>query len=113
MWQGKAIRIAGLAMLVLAAAAVPALAQAITGPGGHHAFGPYGHRPHGALRLALGLFFLLRVLLVVGILLVIWRALTSRGLWQHRDSAVQIVREQFARGEITEDEYRKRLRTLA
>jgi putative membrane protein len=113
MMQGKAIRIVALAMLVLAVAAVPALAQAASGPGAHHAFGAYGHRPHGPFGPVVGLFLLLWVLLLIGILLVIWRVLTSRTLWRRPDSAIQIVRERFAKGEISEEEYRKRLSTLA
>jgi len=62
---------------------------------------------------AFGLGFLLRVLLVIGLLVLIWKAITSRTFWHRPDSAMQVLRERFARGEISEDEYRKRLTVLS
>lgn len=93
---------------------LPTLAQ---GPGwqGGPPFGPYplGPHPFGPWLWAAGLFFLLRILLVTGLSLVVWRLLMTRPLWQRPDNAVQILRERYARGEISEDEYRKRAATLA
>ena len=81
---------------------------------GLHRFGP---RRFGAWMLLGGLFSLLRLLLLVGLILLVWRVLNARLLWDrlgHRqDPAAGILRERYARGEINEDEYRKRLATLA
>jgi putative membrane protein len=85
------------------------------GPYGPRHFGarPFGPRPFGPWGIAAGgLFFLLRALLFVGLLLIIWRLLGTRSVWQRFDAATQILRERYARGEISEDEYRKRLTTL-
>jgi len=81
---------------------------------GMHRFGP---RRSGAWMLVRGVFALLLLLLLVGLLLLIWRLLSARRFWDrlgHRqDSSAEILRERYARGEIDEDEYRKRLATLA
>jgi hypothetical protein len=37
----------------------------------------------------------------------------ARSLWHPSNSAAQILRERYARGEIAEDEYRERLGALA
>lgn len=90
--------------------AVPALAQEL------RPFGPRMLGPHPAgpwFWAAAGLFFVLRLLLVIGVVAVIWRLLSARGLWSRPDSATQLLRERYARGEIGEEEYRKRLETLA
>jgi putative membrane protein len=73
--------------------------------------GMYGHGPWGWA--GMGLFLLLRLLLVTGLVVLVWRLLSPRGLWHRPDTATQLVRERYARGEINEEEYRKRLQTLA
>jgi putative membrane protein len=104
--------------IVIAAAlvtllALPGLAQGF-GPHGMEPYGPGHFGPHriGPGLWIFGTFFLLGALLVLGLLITIWRVLATRTLWQKPDSASQIVRERYARGEIGEDEYRKRLATL-
>jgi putative membrane protein len=90
--------------------ALPALAQ--EGP----PFGPrhFGAYPHGPwMWTGVGLFLLLRLLLVTGLVVLLWRLLSVRGLWQRPDPATQLLRERYARGEIGEEEFRKRLQTLA
>jgi putative membrane protein len=129
--------------LLWAGLAVSGLAQGSTGPGysaqgapaqgvpgpapggpgqfGPGQYGPRGFGPHqsgprhfGPWGMAAGgLFFLLRALVFVGVLLLIWRLLGARSVWQRPDAATQILRERYARGEISEDEYKKRLTTLA
>lgn len=111
----------GVAALGLAALALVSLLPAATaapgylGPGfpGH---GPFGPRPLGGLGpwvwVAGGLVFLFRILLLIGLAVLVWRVLAARRLWQRPDQATQILRERYARGEISEDEYRKRLATL-
>lgn len=121
-----------LAALLVVALALPALAQGVPGqtpgPGGQmpgpglygpdgsrgpygpHAFGP---RHPGPFVWAAGLFFLLRLLFLVGLILVVWRLLGARTFWQRPDPATQVLRERYARGELSEDEYRKRLATLS
>jgi hypothetical protein len=106
-------------------AALPALAQQAAPfgprPFGPHPFGPhpFGPRPFGPYPLApwmlvaAGTFLALRVLLVIGLVVVVWRLLGAGGLWRRPDSAIQVLRERYARGEISEEEYRKRLSTLA
>lgn len=77
-------------------------------------FGPgFGARRFGPGLWAAGLFMLLRLLFLVGLILLIWRVLTAGPWWRRVDAAGQILRERYARGEISEDEYRKRLTTLA
>ena len=106
---------AGLALSAVAALAAPALAQGLGGfeP---HSFGPYpfGPRPLGpGMWVVGGIFLMLRALLLIGLVVLVWRVLSARTLWQRPDNATQLLRERYARGEIGEDEYRKRLGTLA
>jgi len=72
----------------------------------------FGPRRAGPFGFAAGLFFALLLLLIVGVILVLWRLLNARTLWQRPDPALQLLRERYARGEIGEDEYTKRLHTL-
>lgn len=105
-WSRWSTPVAGVVLLalVLSALAVPALAQPV-----RH-FGP---RPGGPLLfVGFGLFFLLRLILVAGLIVLVWRA-ASHPFWQKADGALRVLRERYARGEIDEDEYRKRLATLA
>jgi putative membrane protein len=80
---------------------------------------PYGRgrRGFGARAgIAAGIFALgalLRFLLLIALLVIAWKVITLRSLWGRPDGAVQVVRERFARGEITEEEYRKRLAALS
>jgi uncharacterized membrane protein len=55
---------------------------------------------------------LLRLLFLVGLILLLWRLLTAPW-WGRFDHATRVLRERYARGEITEEEYGKRLGTLA
>jgi len=106
---------AGLALPAVAALAVPALAQGFGGFGSHP-FGPspFGPHPLGpGMWVVGGVFLLLRALLLIGLVALVWRALGAGTLWQRPDNATQLLRERYARGEIGEDEYRKRLGTLA
>lgn len=90
--------------------ALPALAQELR-PFGPRALGPHAFGPW--MWAAAGVFLLLRVILVVGLAALVWRLLSARGFWHRPDTAVQILRERYARGEIGEEEYGKRLGTLA
>ncbi len=108
-----------LAGLAAAPVAAPALAQGTAPPGLRHLGpGPGGPHPFGARALgpwvwvAGGLFALLRLALLVGLIVLVWRLLSGDRLWRRPDPAAQILRERYARGEIDEDEYRKRLATL-
>jgi uncharacterized membrane protein len=105
---------------ILLMATLPALAQQAAPfgprpfgprPFGVHPFGPYPFAPW--MLVAAGTLLLLRVLLVIGLVIVVWRLLGAGGLWRRPDSATQVLRERYARGEISEEEYRKRLSTLA
>ena len=106
--------------LLYAAAAVlaetlPALAQQAP-PFGPRPFGPHPFGPHPFapwVFVAAGTFLALRLLLVIGLVIVVWRLLGAGGLWHRPDSATQVLRERYARGEIGEEEYRRRLSTLA
>ncbi len=86
------------------------------GPRGPRGVGPGVHRGGplfwGFMLLRL-LFFVGLILVFVGLILVLWRLLTARELWGRLDPAMQILRGRYARGEISEEEYRKRLGTLA
>ncbi len=92
------------------------------GPGYGRGFGP-GRMMYGGGRgfgrrsgIAAGVFALvalLRFLLLVSLLVIAWKVITMHSLWGRPDAAVQAVRERFARGEITEEEYRKRLVALS
>ncbi|HLW46917.1 MAG TPA: SHOCT domain-containing protein [bacterium] len=85
------------------------------GPGGVP-FGR-GRRGFGARAgIAAGLFAigaLLRFVFLIALLVIAWKVITLRSLWGRPDAAVQVVRERFARGEISEEEYRKRLAALS
>jgi uncharacterized membrane protein len=65
----------------------------------------------GAAVFALGA--LLRFLLLIALLVIAWKVITMRSLWGRPDGALQVLRERFARGEINEEEYRKRLVALS
>jgi putative membrane protein len=98
--------------------ALPSLAQDVGQGGppfGPHRFGPhpFGTHPLGPWMWVAGLFILLRLLLVTGLIVIVWRLVTTPAIWRRPDSAAQILRERYARGEISEDEYRKRAATLA
>ena len=103
----RQLRTAMLSGALVLTLALPALAQGAVGP---HPFGPHSFGPRPGV---FGLLLLLRALLVIGLVLLVWRALLTRSLWHRPDGAVQIVRERYARGEIGEEEYRKHLGTLA
>ena len=124
MRRWTAIRTATVGPLLSAAAmlvvALPALARQAAPfgrrPFGPHSFGPYPFGPHPFapwVFVAAGTFLALRLLLVIGLVIVVWRLLGAGGLWHRPDSATQVLRERYARGEIGEEEYRKRLSTLA
>lgn len=90
-------------------------------PGYGPGFGPgrmmyggrgYGRRP-GVAGGVFALGALLRFLLMIALLVIAWKVITLRSLWGRPDAAVQAVRERFARGEINEEEYRKRLGALS
>lgn len=92
---------------------LPALAQ--ERPFGPRVFGPHpgSHLLGPWMWAAVGTLWLLRLVLVAGLAALAWRLLTTRGLWHRPDAAVQILRERYARGEIGEEEYAKRLGRLA
>src|SRR5579862_7975996 len=72
----------------------------------------FARRPRvGAAVFALGA--LLRFLLLIALLVIAWKVITLRSLWGRPDGALQVLRERFARGEINEEEYRKRLMALS
>ena len=64
----------------------------------------------------MGLFWVWPVLVVLGIIAVVWglaRASSSRPQGSNgQDRAREILKERFARGEITEQELRERMRVL-
>ena len=102
------------------AATLPALAQQAPPfgprPFGPRPFGPHPFGPHPFapwVFVAAGTFLALRLLLVIGLVIVVWRLVSAAGLWHRPDSATQVLRERYARGEIGEEEYRRRLSTLA
>jgi uncharacterized membrane protein len=101
----------GIAAAAIAAIVAPALAQVRMpvhpGPGFMYPGG-------GGFRFfwVAGLFALLRAVLVVSLIVLAWKAIGARGLWARPDAATQVLRERYARGEISDDEYRKRLVTL-
>ena len=90
------------------------------GPGYDPRFGPgrfRGGREFGPrLGIVPGLFaldLLVGCLLLIALLVIAWKVITLQSLWGGPDGAVQVVRERFARGEISEEEYRKRLVALS
>ncbi|HEV2440128.1 MAG TPA: hypothetical protein VGX97_08710 [bacterium] len=72
----------------------------------------FGRRP-GIAAGVFALGALLRFLLLIALLVIAWKVITLRSLWGAPDGAVQVVRERFARGDISEEEYRKRLVALS
>lgn len=88
------------------------------GPGSGPGWMMYGGRRGFGRRpgIAAGVFALgalLRFLLLIALLVIAWKVITLRSLWGRPDGAVGVVRERFARGEINEEEYRKRLVALS
>lgn len=67
--------------------------------------GPFGPWPWMG-----GLLIVGRLLLVVVVVAILWRVFA--GVGRSSNPAVQILRERYARGEISEDEYRQRLAIL-
>lgn len=67
---------------------------------------------YGAAAAVLWLLF--AALLVVGVVVVLVRALTDRGVGtgSRGSSAMEILEERFARGEIDRDEFEERRRAL-
>ena len=111
--------VVGLALLALAQTVVGPQPQ-VSGPPpfglyGPHMFGQRAFGPHawGAHPWLMAPVLLLRALLGIGLVVLIWRVLLTPSLWRRPDGATQILRERYARGEIGDDEYRKRLATLA
>ncbi|MFE6828490.1 SHOCT domain-containing protein [Streptomyces sp. NPDC057690] len=79
----------------------------------------YGHDPSGWgwFVMSVGMIFFWAVLIALGVLL--FRALSrppdagaTTGPAQHEPVAERLLAERFARGEIEEDEYRRRLTVL-
>src|SRR5438552_7944581 len=115
MRRGGAALTAMLSAATVLTSALPALPQQVA-PFAPHSFGshPFATHPLGRWMVAaVGTFLALRVVLIIGLLVLVWRLLAARGVWHRPDSATQLLRERYARGEITEEEYRKRLATLA
>jgi len=120
MRKWTAIRMGMVGPLLSAAGAalvstLPALGQQAP-PFGPRPFGPHPFGPHPFapwVFVAAGTFLALRLLLVIGLVIVVWRLVSAAGLWHRPDSATQVLRERYARGEIGEEEYRRRLSTLA
>lgn len=84
------------------------------GPGRFHRGGGRGFgRATGIVQGWFALNALLRFLVLIALLVIAWKVIASRSIWGRPDGAVQIVREQFARGDITEEEYRKRRAALS
>ena len=92
------------------------------GPGYGPGFGPgrmmnrggrgFGRRP-GIAAGVFALGALLGFLLLIALLVIAWKVITLSSLWGRPDGALQVLRERFARGEINEEEYRKRLVALS
>ena len=100
----------------------PGYGPGMMGPGYGPGFGPGrtmyrgGHGFGGRSGIAAGIFALgalLRFLLIISLIVIAWKVITLRSLWDRPDGAVQVVRDRFARGEINEEEYRKRLAALS
>jgi len=72
----------------------------------------FGRRP-GIAAGVFALGALLRFLLLIALLVIAWKVITLASLWGRPDGAVQVLRERFARGEINEEEYRKRMVALS
>jgi putative membrane protein len=69
---------------------------------------------HGGGMAAWGLFSMIGgpVVLIVVVVLLLWGGLGHRDQASGRDAAERMLAERYARGELTDDEYRQRLRTL-
>ncbi len=117
-WYERAIILAGtlgpklapVRVLANASALMPALVGPVLAQGGPYFHrGPFGPGPW--LWFA-GAAMVLRALLFVAVVVVVWRLVASRGVMHPHDAALQILRERYAKGEINEEEYRKRVATL-
>lgn len=56
------------------------------------------------------LLFPLAWIVVIVVIAVIFKR--RRGPWHHHNGAEAVLRERFARGEVTEEEYRQRMEVL-
>jgi putative membrane protein len=101
-----------LAALALSLSAQPALAQGQPGPG-------YGYGPHmmwdgwtGWMMGPLAMLLWIAVLVVLAVLLFRWLAGRGDAPPRGTRSAIDILRERYARGEIDREEYEERRRVL-
>jgi putative membrane protein len=111
----KNIQITIIAAVVAAVALAPSIVLAQAGSGWH---GPHMWRDGGWPGMIFGPLFMVLVLaLVIGgaVLLVRWLAGPGSGTAPHQPpprSALDILRERYARGEIDKEEFEERRRVL-
>ena len=77
--------------------------------------GPYYFFPFGgffAIFWIIGVFFAIRWLFWGGFWGGRWGYYPSRRYWRHYDEAYAILRERYAKGEITKDQYDEMMRNL-
>ncbi len=102
-----------VAGLIGAAAPLPALAQAQSGPVSCMSYfwdGGWGHMFFGGFMMLL--FWATLIALIA--LAVRWVVSSGSGSWpSSRTTAKQILEERFARGEISKEEFEERKRALA
>ena len=105
-----------IALLGLSSRLTPAYAQATVQPSSYH-HGPYMMGwyggGYGMLLGPLFMMFALAIMVAVALLLIRWLTGPWRSLHTtHVRSALDILKERFARGEIDKDEYEQRRRVL-
>lgn len=109
--NGKALLVKGASANVGLAIAVPALADTRqTESWGHH-----GMMWNGGMHWVMGPIMMLLFLIVavaIVALVIRWIGGTPQATQTSNSSARRILEERFARGEIDEDEFRKRKRAL-
>ena len=67
----------------------------------------------GFLFFPFGFFFLIFIVFAVGRLLFWpWAWGWRRGYWYHRDEATEILRQRYAKGEITKEQFAQMMRDL-
>lgn len=101
-------RLAILAVPLLIAATGTAAAQS----GGTHGGGMTGGSGWGLFGGAMGLWGLLWMGLLVAVLLYVVSVLLDRGSDGNEDQSLSVLRERYARGELSEEEFERRRNQL-
>lgn len=104
--MGFGLLLGGLVLLAL----IAVLVASIMHPNYYPAMLPYYG---GFLFFPFGFFFFIFIVFAAGRLLFWpWAWGWRRGYWYHRDEAMEILRQRYAKGEITKEQFAQMMRDL-